>query len=41
MELLPLNDLLFLAAMALATGFIKGGMPSLGPLVAATMACRL
>jgi uncharacterized membrane protein YfcA len=38
MELLPLNDLLFLAAMALAPGFIKGGMPSLGPLVAATIA---
>lgn len=38
MELLPLNDLLFLAAMALATGFIKGGMPALGPLVASSIA---
>lgn len=38
MELLPLNDLLFLAAMALCTGFIKGGMPALGPLVASSIA---
>lgn len=38
MELLPPNALLFLAAMALATGFIKGGMPALGPLVASAIA---
>jgi uncharacterized protein len=38
MELLPLHDLLFLAAMALAAGFVKGGMPSLGVLVAASIA---
>lgn len=37
-ELLPVNDLLFLAVMALCTGFIKGGMPALGPLVASTIA---
>ncbi|MES2603979.1 MAG: sulfite exporter TauE/SafE family protein [Pseudomonadota bacterium] len=38
MDLLPANDLIFLALMALATGFIKGGMPALGPLVASTIA---
>jgi uncharacterized protein len=38
MELLPHSSLLFLALMALSTGFIKGGMPALGPLVAATIA---
>lgn len=38
MELLDYQSLLFLAAMALATGFIKGGMPALGPLVASALA---
>lgn len=38
MTLLDPHALLFLAAMALATGFIKGGMPALGPLVASTVA---
>jgi uncharacterized protein len=38
MELLELNSLCFLALMALGTGFIKGGMPTLGPLLAATVA---
>jgi uncharacterized protein len=38
LELQPFSTLLFLALMALSTGFIKGGMPALGPLVAATIA---
>jgi uncharacterized membrane protein YfcA len=38
MHLLPLDSLLFLAAVALVTGFIKGGMPAIGPLVASAVA---
>ena len=38
MALLDLHSLLFLALMALCTGFIKGGMPGLGPLLAASVA---
>jgi uncharacterized membrane protein YfcA len=38
MELLDLNSLLFIALMALCTGFIKGGMPALGPLLSAAVA---
>ena len=38
MALLDLHSLLFLALMALCTGFVKGGMPSLGPLLAAAVA---
>jgi uncharacterized membrane protein YfcA len=38
MALLDLHSLLFLALMALCTGFVKGGMPSLGPLLSAAVA---
>lgn len=38
MQLIALNGLLFIALMALCTGFIKGGMPSLGPLVSSSVA---
>jgi uncharacterized membrane protein YfcA len=38
MELLPPASLAFLALMALCTGFIKGGMPALGPLLSAAVA---
>ncbi|MEI7949553.1 MAG: sulfite exporter TauE/SafE family protein [Gammaproteobacteria bacterium] len=38
MALLDIHSLLFLALMALCTGFIKGGMPALGPLLSATVA---
>lgn len=37
MELLELHSLLFLALMALCTGFIKGGLPAVGPLVSAAV----
>src|SRR5262245_2046570 len=38
MELLPIASLSFLAIMALCTGFVKGGMPALGPLLSAMVA---
>lgn len=38
MSLIPTDLLLFLACVALLTGFIKGGMPALGPLVATLVA---
>jgi uncharacterized membrane protein YfcA len=38
MELLSTDLLLFLACVALLTGFIKGGMPALGPFVATLVA---
>src|SRR4051812_48857378 len=38
MSPLDLHSLLFLALMALCTGFVKGGMPSLGPLLSAAVA---
>lgn len=38
MSLLSIEYLLFLAFIALFTGFIKGGMPSLGALLSATVA---
>lgn len=38
MALLDTNLILFLAFAALLTGFIKGGMPALGPFVAALVA---
>src|SRR5690606_29461906 len=38
LSLLSIEYLLFLAFIALFTGFIKGGMPSLGALLSATVA---
>lgn len=38
MNLLPPDLLFFLACVALLTGFIKGGMPALGPFVATLIA---
>lgn len=38
MEFLPAASLAFLAFMALCTGFVKGGMPALGPLLSAMVA---
>jgi uncharacterized protein len=38
MTLLAPETLAFLAALALFTGFIKGGMPAMGPLVATSVA---
>jgi uncharacterized membrane protein YfcA len=38
MAILPAESLAFLALMALCTGFIKGGMPALGPLLSAVVA---
>jgi uncharacterized membrane protein YfcA len=38
MNVIELNSLLFLGLMALSAGFIKGGMPMLGPLVASAIA---
>jgi uncharacterized membrane protein YfcA len=38
MELLSTDLLLFLACVALFTGFIKGGMPAMGPFVATLVA---
>ncbi|HTR00606.1 MAG TPA: sulfite exporter TauE/SafE family protein [Candidatus Acidoferrum sp.] len=37
MALLEPNALMFLALMALCTGFIKGGLPAVGPLVSAAV----